>query len=100
MKTTITLQTEQPTKTNEADHSNKCITSKIDWNVNDNRLRYTNHVDRFSMSITPPTDVIVNRETAQLQVVATCQQIVKYIQMASDCVTKKKKQSIESNTEA
>ena len=35
MKTTITLQTEQPTETNEADHSNKCITSKIDWNVND-----------------------------------------------------------------
>ena len=93
MKTTITLQAEQPTETNEADHSNKCITSKIDWNVNDNRLRYTNHVDRLSMSITPPTDVIVNRETAQLQVDATCQQIVKCIQMASDCVTKKNSQS-------
>ena len=45
------------------------------------------------MSITPPTDVIVNRETAQLQVDATCQQIVKCIQMASDCVTKKISQS-------
>ena len=45
------------------------------------------------MSITPPTDVIVNRETAQLQVDATCQQIGKCIQMASDCVTKKNSQS-------
>ena len=66
---------------------------RIDWNVNDNRLRYTNHVDRLSMSITPPTDVSVNRETAQLQVDAKCQQIVKCIQMASDCVTKKNSQS-------
>ena len=93
MKTTITLQTEQPTESNEADNSNMCITSKIDWDVNDNRLRYTNHVDRFTMSITPPTDVIVNREMAQLQVDATCQQIVRCIQMASDCVTKKNSHS-------
>ena len=44
MKTTITLKTEQPTESNEVDHSNKCITSKINRNVTDNRLRYTNHV--------------------------------------------------------
>ena len=68
MKTTIPLQTEQPTETNDADHSNKCITSKIDWNVNDNRLRY-------------------------ICLDTTCQQIVKCIQMASDCVIKKNSQS-------
>ena len=92
MRTTITLQTEQPTKTNEVDHSNKCMTS---WNVNDNRQRYTNHVDRLSMntthdrSISHSTDVIMSRETAQLQTDTTCQQIVKCIHMISDCVKQK-----------
>ena len=89
MKTTITLQTEQPRNINEVDHSKKCITSKIDWNINDNRLKYTNHVGRLSMSITSPTDVIVSRESAQMQVDTTCEQIIRCIQMASDCVAKK-----------
>ena len=34
---------------NEIDHSTKCLTPKIDWNVNDNRQRYTSHVDRQSI---------------------------------------------------
>ena len=89
MKTTITLQTEQPRNINEVDHSKKCITSKFDWNIIDNRLKYTNHVDHFSMSRTPPTDVMVSRESAQLQVDTTCQQVIRCIQMTSDCVAKK-----------
>ena len=89
MKTTIKLQTEQPRNNQEVDHTNMSITSKIDWNVNDNRLKYTNHVDHFSMSITPPTDTIVSRESAQLQFDTTCQQIINCIQMASNCVAKK-----------
>ena len=80
-------QTDQPPNINEVDHS-KCITSKIDGNVNDKRQRYTYHVDGHSMSITPPTDVIMSRESAQLQVNMTCQQIIRCIQKASDCVTK------------
>ena len=89
MKTTITLQTEQPRNINEVDHNKKCITSKIDWNINDNRLKFTNHVGSLSMSITSPTDVMVSRESAQMQVDTTCEQIIRCIQMASDCVAKK-----------
>ena len=89
MKTTIKLQTEQARNNKEVDHTKMYITSKIDWNVNDNRLKYTNHVDHFSMSIPPPTDTIVSRESAQLQVDTTCQQIINCIQMASNCVAKK-----------
>ena len=79
MKTTIELQTEQTSNTNRVDHSTKCITSKIDWNVNDNRQRYTHHVVRYSMSKILPTDVIISRESAQLQVDMTCQQIIRCI---------------------
>ena len=41
------------------------------------------------MSITSPTDVMVSRESAQMQVDTTCEQIVRCIQMASYCVAKK-----------
>ena len=99
MKTTIKLQTEQTSNTNGVDRSTKCITSKIDWNVNDNRQRYTHHVDRHSMSKIPPTDVIMSRESAQLQVDMTCQQIIRCIQMASDCVTKKNSQLKAARTQ-
>ena len=88
MKTTIKLQTEQPRNIKEVDHSKKCSTAKINWNVNKNRLKYTKHVDHCSMSITPPIDVIVSRESAQMQVDTTCEQIIRCIQMASDCVSK------------
>ena len=99
MKTTIKLQTEQPSNTNEVDHSIKCFTSKIGWNVNDNRQWYTHHVERHSMSKIPPTDVIMSHESAQLQVHMTCQQIIRCIQMASDCVTKKNSQLKAAETQ-
>ena len=49
------------------------------------------------MSVAPPTDVIVSRESAQLSVDTTCQQIIYWRQMASDCVAKKTSQPKSTN---